>query len=245
MVQLDTNSALFISDLHLSPEAPEITERFFRFLATTAPNATSLFILGDLFEAWIGDDDLAAPLHVEVVSALKQLSSRGVDIALMQGNRDFLLGEVFCTASGARLLDDPTVIELNGERTLLLHGDTLCTDDIAYQQFRLQAHNPAWQQAMLAKSLDERRAIARHLREQSEHSKDGKTDEIMDVNDAAVTKAFLTHACSQIIHGHTHRPAQHPHLVQGRPATRWVLPDWHANGGYLRCDAQGCALHSL
>lgn len=238
-------ATLFISDLHLTAEDPSAVERFFRFIAEIAPQAQALYILGDLFEAWVGDDDLDSPLHAAVASALSALSSAGVDIFLMHGNRDFLLGDGFCRASGARLLPEPSVVDLYGTPTLLLHGDSLCTDDVQYQQFRTQTRNPAWQQAMLARPLAERRQIARQIREQSESAKDGKSLSIMDVNADAVTEALRDNGCQRLIHGHTHRPARHFHQVNGKDCERWVLPDWYTTGGYLRCEPQGCELIGL
>ena len=233
---------LFISDLHLSGEEPAGTERFFRFLADTASASEALYILGDLFEAWVGDDDLEDPLHARVAAALRHLSARGVAVYVMHGNRDFLLGEGFCAASGTRLLPEPSVIDLYGSPTLLLHGDSLCTDDIQYQQLRAQVRNPDWQQAMLARPLAERRQIGRQLRAQSEVAKDGKAMAIMDVNGDAVAEAFRSSGCRHMIHGHTHRPSRHEHEVDGKTCLRWVLPDWYTTGGYLRCDAGGCEL---
>jgi UDP-2,3-diacylglucosamine hydrolase len=237
--------ALFISDLHLTPERPEASARFFRFLAGTARRASALYILGDFFEAWVGDDDLDLPLHAEVAVALKGLTDTGVPVQVMHGNRDFLLGAGFCRASGATLLADPTVLSLADLPTLLMHGDSLCTDDAAYQRIRAQVRDPAWQAQILAKPLAERRAIARQLRLQSEQVKEGNRPEIMDVNAQAVADAFASHACRRIIHGHTHRPGRHTYRVGELDCERWVLPDWYETGGYLACDSAGCALHDL
>ena len=236
---------LFISDLHLSPEDTAATDRFFRFLAHIAPRAQALYILGDLFEAWIGDDDLDLPLHAGVAKALRALHQHGVDLFVMHGNRDFLLGQAFCDASGAVLLPEACVVDLYGTRTLLLHGDSLCTDDIAYKALRAQMRDPAWQQSLLARPLAERRLIAQRLRAESQTAKDAKDMAIMDVNAAAVTDAFRQHGCRRMIHGHTHRPAQHQHQVDSMACERWVLPDWYAAGGYLACSASGCALRRL
>jgi UDP-2,3-diacylglucosamine hydrolase len=239
---LKAKPTLFISDLHLSGDEPESAERFFRFLGETAAQGQALYILGDLFEAWVGDDDLEDPLHTAVAKALHGLAELGIPIFVMHGNRDFLIGEGFCHASGAQLLPEPSVIDLFGIPTLLLHGDSLCSDDIPYQQMRTQVRNPAWQQAMLARPLEERRQIGRQLRAQSEVAKDGKSMAIMDVNAGAVSEVFKTSGCKRLIHGHTHRPAHHVHQVEDRPCERWVLPDWYTSGGYLRCDASGCEL---
>lgn len=239
------DSALFISDLHLSPDSPATTERFLSFLQGPAGETRRLFILGDLFEAWIGDDDLASPLPATVVQALRKQADSGLDIWVMHGNRDFLLGPAFCAAAGGKLLAEPSLIDLYGTPTLLLHGDSLCTDDQGYQAFRAQVRNPAWQQAVLARPLDERRAMAAQMRDQSMVAKDGKSMVVMDVNAEAVTAAFREHGCSRMIHGHTHRPARHDHEVDGRECERWVLPDWYETGGYLLCDGAGCRTMAL
>lgn len=237
--------SLFISDLHLTPERPAANDRFFRFLQRTTQQAGDLYILGDFFEAWVGDDDLAEPLHAEVAAALRRLTDNGLRLYLMHGNRDFLLGEAFCRAAGARLLAEPAVIDLGGVPTLLLHGDALCTDDLDYQRFRLMVRDPAWQAAFLARPIAERHALARDLRARSERVKGEKRPEIMDANPDAVAEAFRRHGVTRMIHGHTHRPARHEHDVDDRPRTRWVLPDWYDTGGYLACDMDGCELREL
>ncbi len=234
---------LFIADLHLTPERPQINAAFFAFIADPAARAHALYILGDFFEAWVGDDDLAAPLHTEVAAALKRLTERGIPVFLMHGNRDFLLAEVFCHASGATLIADPSVIELNGEGTLLMHGDTLCTDDIAYQAFRAQARDPGWQANFRAKPLAERHALANALRAQSEETKADKTPAIMDVSPGTVSNALRQSGCHRLIHGHTHRPALHHLEIDGHMAERWVLPAWYEGAGWLQCDASGCQLN--
>lgn len=239
------DTALFISDLHLSPDSPATTERFLGFLEGPAGKTRQLFILGDLFEAWIGDDDLASPLPATVVQALRKQADAGLEISVMHGNRDFLLGSAFCAAAGCKLLAEPSLIDLHGTPTLLLHGDSLCTDDQGYQAFRAQVRNPAWQQAVLSRPLTERRAMAAQMRDQSMVAKDGKSMVVMDVNAEAVTKAFREHDCGRMIHGHTHRPARHSHEVDGRECERWVLPDWYETGGYLLCDAAGCRAMAL
>lgn len=234
--------SLFISDLHLTAERPAANERFFRFLEETAPAAEALYILGDFFEAWVGDDALSDPFHAEVAAALRRLALRGVRLYVMHGNRDFLLGEAFCRASGARLLAEPHVVHLYDRPTLLLHGDALCTDDLDYQQFRRLVRDPSWQAAFLARPLPERVALARELRARSEQVKGNKRPEIMDVNPDAVQEAFRQHGVLHMIHGHTHRPAHHHLMVDDRPCARWVLPDWYDTGGYLRCCDVGCEL---
>lgn len=233
---------LFISDLHLAPDTPATLNRFLAFLDGPASQARRLYILGDLFETWVGDDDLPSPLPGAVCQALRRQADTGLAIFIMHGNRDFLIGADFCEASGARLLAEPALIDLYGTPTLLMHGDSLCTDDLVYQQFRRQVRDTAWQQAVLSRPLAERRLMASQMRDQSSIAKDGKAMAIMDVNRQAVTEAFRSHDCLRLIHGHTHRPARHSHLVDGRERERWVLPDWYETSGYLRCDRAGCRL---
>lgn len=236
---------LFISDLHLTPERPQAAHLLRRFLRDVAPSAAALYILGDFFEAWVGDDDLSEPFHADIAEALRILSGHGTQVAFLPGNRDFLAGEAFARAAGLTLLPDPTRLDLFGVPTLLSHGDAFCTDDATYQAFRAQVRGAAWQQAFLALPLAERRALARELRERSEQAKAGKKPEIMDVNAEAVERAFRESRVDRIIHGHTHRPARHEHLVDGRPRERWVLADWYDTGAYLHCDAQGCRAVAL
>jgi len=236
-------AALFISDLHLAAERPAINERFFEFLLEHAARAERLFILGDLFEYWVGDDELDAadgdPLGRAVAGALRDLSRRGVGVALMHGNRDFLLGRRFCAASGARLMEDPSIEKIGGVRTLLMHGDTLCTDDHDYQAWRRTARSRAWQEEFLAKSLPERRRTVEAMRARSREVVGAKPADIMDVNDTAVREALRQHGLTRLIHGHTHRPARHALEVDGRRCERWVLPDWYERGGYLAVDETG------
>jgi UDP-2,3-diacylglucosamine hydrolase len=222
--------ALFISDLHLSEDRPAANERFFSLLESEARDAEALYILGDFFEYWIGDDDLDYPFHAVIAGSLRELSRSGVALYFMHGNRDFLIGERFCAATGARLLDDPTVIDLDGEKTLLVHGDTLCTDDLDYQNWRRTARSSTWQAAFLAKSLDERRKAVGGMREKSKEVVAAKPAEIMDVNQDAVRQAMERHGVRRLIHGHTHRPGHHRVAGGGE---RWVLPDWYERGGYL------------
>lgn len=233
---------LFISDLHLDPQRPHMLALFRRFLAgIDTGTCDGLYILGDLFEAWIGDDE-DDPALLAVLDHLAALGTRGVPVAVMHGNRDFLLGERFAERTGARLLPDPSVIELYGRPTLLMHGDTLCTDDVAYQAFRAQVRNPDWQAAFLARPLAERRAIAASLRETSKTETAGKAAEIMDVNADAVIQALAEQGVDRLIHGHTHRPALHSLEVAGRPAQRIVLGDWYDTGSALLCTANDCRL---
>ncbi len=242
-------ATLFISDLHLSGERPAINERFFEFLRSQAARAAALYVLGDLFEYWIGDDELDAaggdPLARRVAEALGEVSHRGVSVAFMHGNRDFLVGQRFGQASGARLLEDPSVEEIGGVRTLLMHGDTLCTDDHDYQAWRRTARSREWQQAFLAKSLAERRTALQALREKSKEVVAAKPAEIMDVNATAVREALRAHGLTRLVHGHTHRPARHALEVDGRHCERWVLPDWYERGGYLAIDDTGPRLVSF
>jgi UDP-2,3-diacylglucosamine hydrolase len=226
--------ALFISDLHLSEERPAANERFFGFLEKQARAADALYILGDFFEYWVGDDDLGYPFNGVIAGLLHELSSRGVALYFMHGNRDFLVGARFSAATGAKLLEDPTVLELEGQKTLLMHGDTLCTDDADYQAWRRTARSSAWQQDFLAKPLAERRRLVLGMREKSKAVVEAKPDEIMDVNDAAVREALERHGTARLIHGHTHRAGRHRLEVGGRQCERWVLPDWYGRGGYLR-----------
>ena len=236
---------LFISDLHLSPDTPAATDTLLTFLRTTAPAADALYVLGDLFEYWIGDEGLAQPFAKEVAQVFRALADSGVPVYFMHGNRDFLLGGQFALASGMKLLNDPTVVDLYGTPTLLMHGDTLCSDDVEYQKFRAMVRNPAWQQAFLAKPLDERVRMAREVRGKSEQAKQVKDMTIMDVTPATVDEAFRAHQYARLIHGHTHRPARHEHMVDGRGCERWVLADWYDHGAYLQCDAGGCRLQPL
>ena len=232
-------SALFISDLHLTEERPEANERFIAFLEEKARNADALYILGDFFEYWISDDDLCEPFNAIVAGLLGDLSRKGVQVRLMHGNRDFLIGERFCAATGAKLLPDPSHVEIQGVNTLLMHGDTLCTDDLEYQAWRRQARDPVFQASFLAKPVAERRAAVEQMREKSKAVVKGNTAEIMDVNDAAVRQALRSHGVRRLIHGHTHRPGKHAVEVDGERCERWVLPDWYGRGGYIEVTREG------
>ena len=225
--------SLFISDLHLSEERPAANERFIAFLEDRARAADALYILGDLFEYWIGDDDLAAPFNAVIAGLLQALAKRGVQVWVMHGNRDFLLGEGFCRATGARLLQDPAIVKLGGVDTLLMHGDTLCTDDLDYQNWRRTARSAVWQREFLAKTRRERHQAIGALREKSREVIRAKPAEIMDVNGGAVRDALRRHGVRRLLHGHTHRPGRHALEVDGRRCERWVLPDWYGPGGYL------------
>jgi UDP-2,3-diacylglucosamine hydrolase len=238
-------STLFISDLHLSAERPAITALFLDFLAGPARAAEALYILGDLFEYWIGDDVAAQPPYRPLIEALRAVTAGGVPLAVMHGNRDFLLGPGFEQATGCRLLPDPSVIDLYGEPVLLMHGDTLCTDDLPYLKFREMVRNPQWVATFLAKSIPERLAIVRDYRELSKAATADKKPEIMDVNPNAVDTALRTHRVRHLIHGHTHRPAQHVFDLDGHGVRRTVLGDWYEQGSVLTCDASGCTLTTL
>ncbi len=232
-------STLFVSDLHLTEERPEANERFIAFLEDKAGSAEALYILGDFFEYWIGDDDLGEPFNAVVAGLLKAISRKGVQVRLMHGNRDFLIGESFCKATGATLLADPSLQDIEGVRTLLMHGDTLCTDDLEYQAWRRKARDPAFQAAFLAKPIPERRQAIQQMREKSKEVVQGKSAEIMDVNDDAVRETLRRHGVRRLIHGHTHRPGRHALEVDGERCERWVLPDWYGAGGYLEVDRKG------
>ncbi len=231
---------LFISDLHLSADHPHSSAAFRRFITGPAQQAAALYILGDLFEYWAGDDDRQDPFHAGIIAALHGLSGRGIRIYLMHGNRDLLIGNEFAGAAGAGLLDDPTLLDLYGVPTLLSHGDKLCTDDVEYQKFRAQVHDADFQRNFLAQPLAVRKAYIEQLRRQSTAAKQIKDSAIMDVNDDAVAALLREYHYPRLIHGHTHRPDRHEHVVDGHNCERWVLSDWDRQASALRCDAQGC-----
>lgn len=237
--------SLFISDLHLADERPQIIAQFLDFTRSIAPRAGALYILGDLFEYWIGDDDHDNPLDAVVSDALSALSAGKVRVFLMQGNRDVLISNVFAARCGATLIADPLLIDLYGTPTLLAHGDTLCTDDTDYQRFRAYAHDPGNQARFLAQPLEARREQMLGMRAQSEANKQKKAESIMDVAPAAVEDLLRQNGYPRLIHGHTHRPARHVHQVDGHACERWVLNDWYQRGGYLRVDAGGCTAVQL
>jgi len=237
--------SLFISDLHLSADHPHSMAAFQRFIATTAPHAEALYILGDLFDYWAGDDDLHDAFHQLVIEAIRSLAEHGTRVYLMQGNRDLLMGETLAAACHATLLPDPTLLDLYGTPTLLSHGDTLCTDDVEYQQFRTQVHSADFQKQFLAQPLAERKAYITQLRTRSEAEKQSKASAVMDVNDAAVATLLREHHYPRLIHGHTHRPKRHKHRVDGHVCERWVLGDWDIEGNALRCDSSGIGWQSI
>lgn len=221
---------LFISDLHLGLEKPDITHRFLHFLKTRANTADSLYILGDLFDAWIGDDDPTPPNN-QIRKHLKELVQSGVPVFLQPGNRDFLLGQKFCKDTGVVLLDDYVVIDLFGTPTLLTHGDLLCTDDLAYQEFREKSHTDEWKSNVLSKPLLLRLIVARWYRLRSYFHKRKKSTDIMDVNPSTVIEKMSEHNCKRLIHGHTHRPAIHDFSIGNISAQRYVLAAWDNNSG--------------
>ena len=235
--------ALFVADVHLCETRPAASARFFSFLRETAPDASALYILGDLFEAWVGDDDLKSPLHREVANHLSTLAAQGVQTFFMHGNRDFMLAGHYAQLCGMQLLSDPVVIDLFGTSTLLTHGDTLCTADIDYQRYRRVVRHPLVIRVLNALPLTLRHALARRARTGSEQAKTQKPHAIMDVDPVAVTDIFTRYGVQRMIHGHTHRPAHHQFIVNGEKYERWVLPDWYGDsGGYIACDTDSCQL---
>lgn len=238
--------SLLISDLHLGEQQADLNQLFERFLQQTAPNADALYILGDLFEYWLGDDTLDQTWHARVCDTLHNLSMSGVKLYFAHGNRDFLLGTAFAARCGGTLLADYTLHNLHGIPSLLMHGDTLCTDDVDYQKFRQQVRQVDWQQHFLSQPLSTRLALAHKARESSAVAKQDKTPEIMDINLHAMEAVYRQYNFPILIHGHTHRSACHHYTIDGHEVKRWVLPDWHdQQGGYLRCDAGGGKLVSM
>ena len=238
-------ATLFISDLHLDAERPAITELFGRFIDEEATRADALYILGDLFEAWVGDDD-PSDTGAYVAAKLRGLADTGVPVRFMRGNRDFLVGDDYARRAGIEILNDPAVVMLYGKPALLMHGDTLCSDDVAYQQFRAQTRDPAWQRQFLAQPLQARMAFARQARaasqaHQSGLKAQGAMDAITDVSPSTVEATFARFGVDTIIHGHTHRPAVH----ETTGGKRIVLGDWYEQGSMLRVDADGQQLLTL
>jgi UDP-2,3-diacylglucosamine hydrolase len=238
-------TTLFIADLHLDPSRPHITELFERYLASDeVRHADALYILGDLVEAWIGDDD-DAELPARIARAIRGVRDADVPVYFMVGNRDFLLGQDFARRAGFELLDDGTVHTLHGRPTLLMHGDVLCTDDVAYQAVRKQVRTPQWQAQILSMPLDARRAFAAKAREDSRAHTGSTMETIMDVNADAVADTMRQAGVTRLIHGHTHRPAVHRFELDGRAAERIVLGDWYEHGSVLKVDEDGVTLHGL
>jgi UDP-2,3-diacylglucosamine hydrolase len=237
-------AALFISDLHIDASRPAITDQFLGFLAAEAVRADALYILGDLFESWVGDD-AADSSQAAAIEGIHALTSRGVPCFVMHGNRDFLLSEQFCRMSGAQLLPDPLIVTLYGEPVLVMHGDALCTDDRAYQRLRATVREPAWQRQFLALPIASRRALAGAARAGSQAHTAAVEYAITDVNAGSVEAALRGAGTATLLHGHTHRPAIHALQVDGRPCTRIVLGDWYDQGSLLRWDRNGPELASL
>jgi UDP-2,3-diacylglucosamine hydrolase len=242
-----SRTTLFISDLHLDGERPDITAQFLEFIEREARQAQALYILGDLFEAWIGDDD-PDPDKRRVVAALRALTQSGVPVYFIHGNRDFLIGRKFAAETGVRLLEDGTLIELHGKRVLLMHGDTLCIDDPSYQRLRRIVRNPLVQFILRRLSLRQRQNLAAKMRAGSKahiESMDKAAPQIMDVNQQEVCRTFEEEHADIIVHGHTHRPAIHEVQVGGHTVTRIVLGDWYEQGSVLRWDERGFDLAGL
>ncbi|MCQ4969397.1 UDP-2,3-diacylglucosamine diphosphatase [Atlantibacter hermannii] len=234
-------ATLFIADLHLSIEEPAITAGFLRLLEGEARTAEALYILGDLFEAWIGDDD-PNPLHAAVAAAIRALVESGVPCYFIHGNRDFLIGKRFARQSGMTLLPAEKVLTLYGERVLIMHGDTLCTDDVGYQRFRAKVQQRWLQTLFLSLPLFIRQRIAAKMRAGSKASNQTKSDAIMDVNQQAVSEVMRQHHVRHLIHGHTHRPAIHDLQIEGHPARRYVLGAWHQEGSMIKASENGIEL---
>jgi UDP-2,3-diacylglucosamine hydrolase len=237
-------TTLFISDLHIDAARPAIIAQFLQFLQSEAKDAAALYILGDLFESWIGDD---APdsAQAAAISGLRTLTLSGVPCFVMHGNRDFLLSRRFCEMSGAQLLHDPLIITLYGEAVLVMHGDALCTDDRAYQRLRATVRDPGWQRRFMKLKVAERRALAGAAREGSRAHTAALEYAVADVNPESVATAMRTAGAATLLHGHTHRPAIHPLSVDGRACTRIVLGDWYSQGSVLRWTRAGYELCGL
>ncbi len=237
------SKTLFISDLHLDRERPEIIRLFADFLITQAPEADALYILGDLFEYWIGDDQSITGLEI-IIEQLHTLTSQ-TPVFFQHGNRDFLVGETFAKQTGILLLPETQMVDLYGQSALLMHGDSLCTDDIEYQKLRVMLRNNQWQTQFLSLAMDERVKQAMALRDQSVSETGAKSEDIMDVNQQSVEAALKQHQTDLLIHGHTHRPAQHAFVLDGKPAKRIVLGDWYEQGSVLTVTPDTMALSSI
>ncbi len=236
---------LFLSDLHLAPERPAALAAFHAFAAGPAREAAAVYILGDLFDWWIGDDQMRIPFVAAIVASLRDLAADGVPLFIGHGNRDFLLGERFARATGATLLPEFRVLDVGGTRTLLCHGDALCTDDAEYQAYRARMRDPQTQGQLRKLPYFVRRIFAWWLRRKSSAATALKPEYIMDVNAVAVAEAFRAHAATRMIHGHTHRPARHALDVDGTARERWVMADWHDRGHYLAVDASGVHVRTI
>ncbi|MFO1317015.1 MAG: UDP-2,3-diacylglucosamine diphosphatase [Burkholderiales bacterium] len=241
----DPRPTLFLSDLHLSPDRPDAAAAFHAFASGPARAAAAVYVLGDLFDWWIGDDQMRNRFAAAIVASLASVTKAGVPLFVGRGNRDFLLGERFAGATGATMLPDFTVVDLHGVRTLLCHGDELCTDDAEYQAYRARMRAPETQARLLAMPYFVRLGIAWWLRRKSGSENALKPEAIMDVTGSAVVAALREHRARRLIHGHTHRPARHAHDVDGAPCERFVLADWHDHGHYLAVDAGGVSGHDV
>ena len=237
-------TTLFISDLHLDADRPEIAAQFTHFLRTEIADVDALFILGDLFESWVGDDDPNVH-YAAIKSELQEVVKAGVPVFFMHGNRDFMIGDRFSMETGVQLLPDPIVVGLYGDDVLLSHGDAYCTDDVKYQSIRTMTRDPDWQSMMLRKPLAERQAFAAQAREDSKAHGESLQEEISDVNDAAIEGAFRSHNVRLMLHGHTHRPAVHEHSIDGESVKRIVLGDWFEQASFVRWDDNGPELCSI
>lgn len=238
--------SLFISDLHLCESRPEMINAFVRFLADTASQAENLYILGDLFEYWPGDDVISTGAHAKVIEGLNKLGQTDVKSYLIHGNRDFLLGSAFSEATKTTILPDPYLVTLYETKILLSHGDSLCTDDIDYQTFRAEVRNERWKINFLSQPLSSRIAYIESIRKKSELEKSIKSMEIMDVNQSAVEVLLKQHDYPPLfIHGHTHRPNRHQYHIDGHKCERWVLGDWYEQGSFLKLDRNGLHEHSI
>lgn len=237
-------SVLFVSDLHLDAERPDAIDAFVSFIENECIRAERLFILGDLFEVWVGDDD-DDPAMVRVIEAIAKLRAYEVPCYVMHGNRDFLLGDTFAERTGARILTDYVTFDIYGQSLLLTHGDLLCTDDTAYMKLRSTVRDPQWQAQFLSRPIEERRKIAASMRAKSKTETASKADDIMDVNQTAVAETLRSHGVHTLIHGHTHRPGVHRFQIDGQPATRIVLGDWYTEGTILQWERTGFKLRTL
>ncbi len=234
----------FISDIHLSANREDINKRFVFFLENQLSDAEHLYILGDLFDIWLGDD-MSPEYYSTQLNTLRHVTEKGVSISIMQGNRDFLLGEKFIEQLGCTLITDPTIIDLYGTTTVLTHGDILCTDDVDYQAFRREIRKPEAQSIFLSLPPQERMATAQKYREESLNQTAKKSSEIMDVNQDSVAQFMTEQGVTQLIHGHTHRPNKHEFILEGKPAVRWVLSDWDKNGQALKWTQTGSEVISV
>ena len=236
------SAAAFVSDLHLCPTRPAATRTFLAFLEALPKQADTLYILGDLFDYWAGDDDLGEPFNASVAAAMARLAQQGTQIVLLAGNRDFLLGPGFAGASAATVVSEPYLATVCGKPTLMLHGDSLCTNDQTYQDFCREVRSTAWREAFLARPLAERHSEIETMRARSEEQKRAKPAAIMDVANDAVDAMLRQYGYPRLVHGHTHRSGRHEHVVDGHSCERWVLGEWYEAGNYLLCDASQCRL---